>query len=68
MEISVSPKTKRLIDKASEKLNLDSESTISLILESYLKVSEDPELAEELEMWEEAGVEDLNDFLEENEL
>jgi len=68
MEISVSPKTKRLIDKASEKLNLDSESAIYLILESYLKVSEDPELAEELEMWEKAGVEDLNDFLEENEL
>ena len=62
MEISISPETKKLIDEASKKLNLNDEDVITVALESYIKLSEDPELAEELEMWEDLGNEELENF------
>lgn len=62
MEISVSPKTKRLIDEASKKLNLNDEAVINVALESYIKLSEDIELKQELKMWERASDEALENF------
>ena len=61
MEISVSPKTKKLIDDASKKLNLNSEATITIALQSYLN-SEDRGLKREIEMWENLGNEALENF------
>ena len=61
MEISVSPKTKKLIDDASKKLNLNSEATITIALQSYLN-SEDKGLKREFEMWENLGNEALENF------
>ncbi|PIN90146.1 hypothetical protein COU57_04440 [Candidatus Pacearchaeota archaeon CG10_big_fil_rev_8_21_14_0_10_32_14] len=68
MEITVSNKTKKLIDEVSHKLDLDREETITTALKSYIKVFDDPVLKKELELWENAGLEDLKDFSEENDL
>ena len=64
MEITVSNKTKKLIDEVSHKLDLDGEETIVIALESYLRVQNDPNLKKELEIWEEASSEALNNFEE----
>ena len=55
----------RLIQNASRKLNLDSETTITIAVKSYLK---NQELNEELESWEFASEDDLTKFNRENEL
>lgn len=66
MEIEISQKTRKLIEKASKELNLDSETTITIAIESYLKSNENSELKEELEIWENASNEDLDNFNKEN--
>ncbi|MEK6895066.1 MAG: hypothetical protein AABX48_00945 [Nanoarchaeota archaeon] len=62
MEITISSKTKKLIEEASKELNLDSETTITIAIESYLENRIDSDLKKELEGWEELGIEALENF------
>jgi len=62
MEISISPQTKKLIEEASKKLNINSEAIISIAVRSYLENTLDPELKAEFEVWDKESDEALENF------
>lgn len=63
MEVEISEEVSKNIKKASQELGLDQNELVRRAVRFYLhNLLEEKDLKEELEAWENAGIEDLQNF------